>query len=118
MPSRIVVKIGSSSLTTDEGGLNLEAIDFYAGELASLREEGHEVLLVTSGAVAAGFRKIGYKIRPRLLHEKQAAAAVGSFTHAFISKRLCSTKPHCRTNLTDKDRFRQSQTNEQCKHDD
>lgn len=94
MPSRIVVKIGSSSLTTDEGGLNLEAIDFYAGELASLREEGHEVLLVTSGAVAAGFRKIGYKIRPRLLHEKQAAAAVGqallmrSYQNAFAARNL------------------------------
>lgn len=70
MPSRIVVKIGSSSLTSDEGGLNLEAINFFAGELAALREAGHEVLLVTSGAVAAGFRKIGYPIRPRLLHDK------------------------------------------------
>ncbi|WP_218641178.1 glutamate 5-kinase [Paenibacillus glucanolyticus] len=77
MLSRIVVKIGSSSLTTDEGGLNLDSIAFFAGELSALRSAGHEVLLVTSGAVAAGFRDIGYETRPRQLHEKQAAAALG-----------------------------------------
>lgn len=77
MRSRIVVKIGSSSLTTDEGGLNLDAIAFYAGELAALHKDDHEVLLVTSGAVAAGFREIGYDTRPKLLHEKQASAALG-----------------------------------------
>ncbi|NUU63212.1 glutamate 5-kinase [Paenibacillus sp. JW14] len=75
--TRIVVKIGSSSLTGPEGGLNHAAIAFFAAEIAGLRERGAEVLLVTSGAVAAGFRSIGYPVRPRLLHEKQAAAAVG-----------------------------------------
>ncbi|WP_312876366.1 glutamate 5-kinase [Paenibacillus agri] len=77
MTTRIVVKIGSSSLTGPEGGLNHAAIAFFAAEIAGLRERGAEVLLVTSGAVAAGFRSIGYPVRPRLLHEKQAAAAVG-----------------------------------------
>ena len=77
MSSRIVVKIGSSSLTTEEGGLDRSSISFYASEIASLYEQGHEVLLVTSGAVAAGFREIGYPQRPKMLHEKQAAAAVG-----------------------------------------
>ncbi|MEC0089657.1 glutamate 5-kinase [Paenibacillus macquariensis] len=77
MSSRIVVKIGSSSLASVEGALNREAIIFFAREMASLKAAGHEVLLVTSGAVAAGFREIGYDARPRLLHEKQAAAAVG-----------------------------------------
>jgi len=77
MTERIVVKIGSSSLTSDEGGLNRQKIVFFAAELAALRQEGFEVLLVTSGAVAAGFRQIGYHTRPKLLHEKQAAAAVG-----------------------------------------
>lgn len=74
---RIVIKIGSSSLTSDEGGLNRERIAFFAGEIASLLTNGTQVLLVTSGAVAAGFRQIGYETRPKLLHEKQAAAAVG-----------------------------------------
>lgn len=74
---RIIVKIGSSSLTSDEGGLNRERIEFFAKELAFLVRNGHQVILVTSGAVAAGFRSIGYASRPKLLHEKQAAAAVG-----------------------------------------
>jgi len=77
MNERIVVKIGSSSLTSDEGGLNRDRVGFFAGELASLHRTGRQVLLVSSGAVAAGFRKIGYPARPKQLHEKQAAAAVG-----------------------------------------
>ncbi|NBD26459.1 glutamate 5-kinase [Paenibacillus glycinis] len=77
MTDTIVVKIGSSSLTSEEGGLNRERIAFFAHELAALHESGHQVLLVTSGAVAAGFRKIGYAARPKIVHEKQAAAAVG-----------------------------------------
>lgn len=76
-PLRIVVKIGSSSLTSPEGGLNREQIRYFAEELSGLHRAGHQVLLVTSGAVAAGFRTIGYKERPKLLHEKQAAASVG-----------------------------------------
>ncbi|OUM96738.1 MAG: glutamate 5-kinase [Thermobacillus sp. ZCTH02-B1] len=77
MGERIVVKIGSSSLTSAEGGLNRSRIEYFAGELASLHRSGRQVLLVTSGAVAAGFRRIGYPARPKQLHEKQAAAAVG-----------------------------------------
>jgi glutamate 5-kinase len=89
MTQRIVVKIGSSSLTSDEGGLNLDRIAFFSRELASLQDEGYQVLLVTSGAVAAGFRHIGYAKRPKLLHERQASAAVGqallmqAYHHAF-----------------------------------
>ncbi|KIL34793.1 gamma-glutamyl kinase [Cohnella kolymensis] len=77
MPERIVVKIGSSSLTSAEGGLNREQVRFFAGELAALQQSGKQILLVTSGAIAAGFRRIGYAARPKLVHEKQAAAAVG-----------------------------------------
>ncbi|GAE04734.1 glutamate 5-kinase [Paenibacillus sp. JCM 10914] len=98
MSSRIVVKIGSSSLTTDEGGLSMESILFFAGELALLRAQGHEVLLVTSGAVAAGFREIGYASRPKLLHEKQAAAALGqallmrAYQNALAAHRLTAAQ--------------------------
>jgi len=74
---RIVVKIGSSSLTSDEGGLHKPNIQFFASELAQLHQQGKQVMLVTSGAVAAGFREIGYEARPKLVHQKQAAAAVG-----------------------------------------
>ncbi|MCQ4085755.1 glutamate 5-kinase [Saccharibacillus sp. JS10] len=77
MSKRIVVKIGSSSLTGDQGGLNREAIAYFASELAGLYKLGYQPLLVTSGAVAAGFRAIGYTERPKKLHEKQASAAVG-----------------------------------------
>jgi len=77
MAKRIVVKIGSSSLTSAEGGLNREQVRFFADELASLHASGHQALLVTSGAIAAGFRRLGYAARPKLVHEKQAAAAVG-----------------------------------------
>ncbi|CAM4398006.1 MAG: glutamate 5-kinase [Paenibacillus macerans] len=77
MLRRIVVKIGSSSLTSSEGGLNRDAVRYFAAELAGLIRAGYQPLLVTSGAVAAGFREIGYPERPKLLHEKQAAAAVG-----------------------------------------
>ncbi|MDF2721005.1 MAG: glutamate 5-kinase [Paenibacillus sp.] len=89
MLQRIVVKIGSSSLTSDEGGLNRSKIAYFAAELSRLQDAGHSVVLVTSGAVAAGFRKIGYAKRPKALHEKQASAAVGqallmqSYNEAF-----------------------------------
>ncbi|MWC28523.1 glutamate 5-kinase [Paenibacillus sp. MMS18-CY102] len=77
MAERIVVKIGSSSLTSDEGGLNRSKLDFFASELSALKRAGYHVVLVTSGAVAAGFRAIGYASRPKQVHEKQASAAVG-----------------------------------------
>lgn len=74
---RIVVKIGSSSLTSSEGGLHKPNIHFFASELAQLYKQNKQVILVTSGAVAAGFREIGYESRPKLVYQKQAAAAVG-----------------------------------------
>jgi glutamate 5-kinase len=92
---RYVIKIGSSSLTSDEGGLNRSKIDFFVSELAALHQNGMLPLLVTSGAVAAGFTKIGYRRRPKHLHEQQAAASVGqallmqayqeSFAHYHIT---------------------------------
>lgn len=77
MQHRIVVKIGSSSLTAEEGGLHRKKIRFFAEEIETLQQAGYQVLLVSSGAVAAGFRSIGYKQRPKAVHEKQASAAVG-----------------------------------------
>lgn len=77
MQQPVVVKIGSSSLTSAEGGLHRERIEYFAREIDQVIRAGFPVLIVTSGAVAAGFRRIGYAARPRALHEKQAAAAVG-----------------------------------------
>ena len=74
---RIVVKIGSSSLTNDKGEIDQQKLNDHIHALAALREANHEVILVSSGAVAAGFRRLGYSSRPVTLKGKQAAAAVG-----------------------------------------
>jgi glutamate 5-kinase len=74
---RWVVKIGSSLVTASGRGLDETAIRAWAAELAALRAEGTEVLLVSSGAVAEGMSRLGWQRRPHALHELQAAAAVG-----------------------------------------
>ncbi len=74
---RIVVKIGSSSLTDTKGVIDQSKLSDHISSIANLRKKGHEVLLVSSGAVAAGFAKLGYPSRPVTLKGKQAAAAVG-----------------------------------------
>ena len=73
---RVVVKVGSAVLTTAEG-LNYPVLDALAAQISALREQGREVILVSSGAVAAGRRKLGLGSRAISLREKQAAAAVG-----------------------------------------
>ena len=74
---RWVIKIGSSLVTNDGQGLDNEAISSWAEQIAELRNQGKEVLLVSSGAVAEGMTRLGWTQRPRALHELQAAAAVG-----------------------------------------
>ncbi|WP_246943317.1 glutamate 5-kinase [Bacillus pinisoli] len=74
---RIVVKIGSSSLTNDKAEIDQAKLQDHIHAIAKLREQGDEVLLVSSGAVAAGFKELGYPTRPTTLKGKQAAAAVG-----------------------------------------
>ncbi|MDF2607875.1 MAG: gamma-glutamyl kinase [Bacillales bacterium] len=74
---RIVVKIGSSSLTSDTGILCEQKMRDHIEAVAFLRKQGHEVILISSGAVASGFSSLGYPCRPKTLAGKQAAAAVG-----------------------------------------
>lgn len=74
---RIVVKIGSSSLTNEKGEIDDQKLTDHVAALAALRQQNHEVILVSSGAVAAGFKKINYASRPVTIKGKQAAAAVG-----------------------------------------
>ncbi len=74
---RWVIKIGSALITNDGQGLNAQAIQSWAEQIANLRAAGKEVLLVSSGAVAEGMARIGWKKRPHALHELQAAAALG-----------------------------------------
>src|SRR5512136_268181 len=74
---RIVVKVGSSILASVEKGLHQEVFSSLAKEISALKDEGYEIVLVSSGAIAAGMEKLGYKTRPQSITQKQAAAAVG-----------------------------------------
>lgn len=74
---RCVVKIGSALLTNNGLGLDVPAIGGWVEQIAQLRARGIEVVLVSSGAVAAGMQRLGFESRPHALHELQALAAVG-----------------------------------------
>ncbi len=74
---RWVIKIGSALLTNDGRGLDQQAIAHWVEEVVALRRLGIEVVLVSSGSVAEGMARLGWKQRPRAMHDLQAAAAVG-----------------------------------------
>ena len=74
---RWVVKIGSALSTNDGVGLNVSAIDKWAGQITELMAEDRQIVLVTSGSIAEGATRLGWSVRPRSLPELQAAAAVG-----------------------------------------
>ncbi len=75
--ARVVVKVGSSSLTTLPGGLDRDRLTALVDVLAAVRAQGREVVLVSSGAIAAGLAPLGVEGRPRDLATAQAAASVG-----------------------------------------
>ncbi len=74
---RLVVKVGSALVTNNGAGLDLAAIGDWARQIHAVRQLGKEVVLVSSGAVACGAQRLGWGRRPKTVHEKQAAAAVG-----------------------------------------
>lgn len=74
---RIVVKIGSALLTNDGQGLDVARIGLWVAQIAQLRAQGKEVVLVSSGSIAAGMKRLGFSSRPTQINELQAAAAVG-----------------------------------------
>ena len=74
---RIVVKVGSSLVTNEGRGLDAEAISQWSVQLAALSKGGREVIMVSSGAIAEGMKRLGWATRPKAIHELQAAAAVG-----------------------------------------
>jgi glutamate 5-kinase len=74
---RIVVKVGSSLVTNEGRGIDAEAIANWSRQLAVLAAEGRELVMVSSGAIAEGMKRLGWATRPKELHELQAAAAVG-----------------------------------------
>ena len=86
---RIVIKIGSSSLTHAETGkLNLRKLEILVRELGDLRNQGKDVVLVSSGAIAVGAAALGFKEKPQEPRQKQACAAVGQARLMMIYQKL------------------------------
>lgn len=81
---RIVVKVGSSLVTNEGRGLDAAAIGQWCGQLAALVKDGREVIMVSSGAIAEGMKRLGWSVRPKAIHELQAAAAVGQMGLAQV----------------------------------
>lgn len=109
---RIVIKIGSSSLTSLHGEVSRRKLERLTDEIAQLKDEGHEVILVSSGAVAAGYRKLGCLTRPDSLPEKQAAASIGQgllmeayselfMSHGYVASQILIT----RSDFSDEKRY-------------
>lgn len=88
---RVVIKIGSSSLTSMHGEISRKKLEKLVEQIVELKDAGYEVAVVSSGAVAAGYRKLGCMKRPTSLPEKQAAASIGqgllmeSYSELFLS---------------------------------
>lgn len=76
-PGLWVVKLGSSLVTNAGRGVDQEAIAGFAAQMAALHAQGHRVVLVSSGAIAEGMKRLGWRERPHEIHDLQAAAAVG-----------------------------------------
>jgi glutamate 5-kinase len=74
---RIVVKVGSSLVTNEGRGIDAQAIGDWCRQLAALMHDGREVIMVSSGAIAEGMKRLNWARRPKALHDLQAAAAVG-----------------------------------------
>ena len=87
---RIVVKVGTSTLTHDSGAVDLRSMEHLVRVLSDLSGAGHEVILVTSGAIAVGTARLGLSERPKELRMKQAAAAVGQCRMMHIYDKLFS----------------------------
>ena len=81
---RIVVKVGSSLVTNEGRGLDAVAIGHWCDQLAALVKDGREVIMVSSGAIAEGMKRLGWSTRPKAIHELQAAAAVGQMGLAQV----------------------------------
>ncbi|MFE8699264.1 glutamate 5-kinase [Cytobacillus sp. FJAT-54145] len=110
---RVVIKIGSSSLTSRHGEISRRKLEKLADEVVVLKDSGHEVVVVSSGAVAAGYRKLGCLNRPDTLPEKQAAASIGQgllmetysklfLSHGYVASQILIT----RSDFSDENRYK------------
>ncbi|MEG1651854.1 MAG: glutamate 5-kinase, partial [Oscillospiraceae bacterium] len=91
---RIVVKIGSSTLTHETGLLNLRRIEKLVRVLADVKNSGVQLIIVTSGAVAIGVGKLGFNSRPKEMSAKQACASVGQCELMYMYDKLFSVYNH------------------------
>ena len=87
---RIVVKVGTSTLTYDNGKLNLNRIEKLVRVLSDLKNRGLEVILVSSGAIGVGVGKLGLNKKPSITMEKQAAAAIGQCELMYMYDKMFS----------------------------
>ena len=91
---RMVVKIGTSTLTHATGHMNIRRVEQLCRVLADLKNAGHEVILVSSGAIGMGVGKLGLRERPSDMPTKQAAAAVGQCELMYVYDKLFSEYNH------------------------
>ena len=91
---RIVVKIGTSTLAYATGQLNIRRVEELCKAMSDIRNAGHELILVSSGAIGMGVGKLGLRTRPRDIPTKQAAAAVGQCELMYIYDKLFSEYHH------------------------
>lgn len=91
---RIVVKVGTSTLAHSTGLMNIRHVEFLCQVLSDVKNAGHEVILVSSGAIGMGAGKLSLKERPRDIPTKQAAAAVGQCELMYAYDRLFSQYNH------------------------
>ena len=87
---RIVVKAGSSLVTNEGRGLDEQAVGQWCRQMAALARQGREIIMVSSGAIAEGMKRLGWARRPHAVHELQAAAAVGQMGLAQMYERQLS----------------------------
>ena len=87
---RIVIKLGTSTITHTSGLLNLEQMESLVRQISNLHNKGYEVILVSSGSIGAGIGKLGLKERPKTIPEKQVAAAVGQGILIHMYEKLFS----------------------------
>lgn len=91
---RIVIKIGTSTLTYPTGQLNIRRVEALCKTMSDIRNAGHELILVSSGAIGMGVGKLGLRSRPQDIPTKQAAAAVGQCELMYIYDKLFSEYHH------------------------
>jgi glutamate 5-kinase len=91
---RIVVKVGTSTLAHKTGHMNIRHIEKLCKVLSDIKNSGHDLILVSSGAIAMGMGKLNLPEKPKLLPEKQAAAAVGQCELMYTYDKLFSEYNH------------------------